>query len=141
MTRKNFLILKSEEILIQDVEPQLDPTGRNPIRDSTAGTDLDLDRNNNLIILTKCLVNVSKVKVPKYESYEFGEDNSLKKDLCESPIGLIPPWAEDSPLLRTLRWTQRIAPEVIFAQPDPPDLDAMFPGTPSSRNIWNSPSK
>ena len=145
MKRKTFLVVKSNEILIQDVELQVVPTRKYPIRDRTAPAGPKGDCNNNPIIGTNSRVNITSTKlstiVDKLESYEFGEDNSLREDRSESPVRLIPPWAEDSPLLRTLRWTQRISPEVIFAQPDPPDLDAMFPGTSSSRNIWHSPSK
>ena len=146
MTRKNFLIVKSDQIVVkQDFEPKVVLKRlKYLIKDSAASPKGDC---NNNPVAEKCFLNVSQENCrkvgEKYESYKLGRDNSLQlqADSPELPRGIIPVWAEQSPLLRSLRWTKKISPEVIFAPPDSPDLDAMFPSTQSSRNIWNSPSK
>ena len=142
VTEKTFLIVKENKIVMQDqVKFSNISRGKYTIRDILRSTDED----NNCIVLEKggkgkAVSNKSSGGKVLARS-KHGTDVSLLNDRPENQKTVVPKWAEERILSRTLRKSQRTPSDVIFAQPDPPNLDVMFPGSSVLRNIWNSPSK
>lgn len=52
----------------------------------------------------------------------------------------VPAWAEEKALKRSMRITEKVVPESIFAEPSPPNLQDIFPSTSTSRgDLYRSP--
>ena len=52
----------------------------------------------------------------------------------------VPAWAEEKALKRSLRISEKVVPESIFAEPSPPNLQDIFPSTLTSRgDLYRSP--
>ena len=52
----------------------------------------------------------------------------------------VPAWAEEKALKRSLRISEKVVPESIFAEPSPPNLQDIFPSTSTSRgDLYRSP--
>ena len=142
VTGKGFLIVKANKIVMQQQAKFSNISkGKHTIRDILRGTDED---NNCIVLMKGGKGNVESTvkrrgKVKKFSTH--GADGVLLNDIPENQKTVVPKWAEERVLSRTLRRSQRTPADVIFAQPDSPNLDAMFPESSGQRNIWNSPSK
>ena len=138
--KKEFLMVTANKIVVRkQVKFSNVFKGRFTIRDIRK----DGDHNANVIVKRDEGKDTphSRSSRKSHDCYRLGRDISMKKDTSEAPSSVVPKWAEERILSRTLRRSQRVPSEVLFAQPDPPNLDLMFPGTSRQRNIWNSPSK